>query len=116
MTLLKEYRQIPGDNTIRAARILHADRRTAEKMFCIEFTVIGRAHFPFDMLRYDMCYPVSASDASMMYFDYSQTAGNPQRRVRLRTWSQNRTWEPTYERWHSFGWLVTTQFDDGNST
>lgn len=66
------------------------------------FTVEGNGRFPFDMLRYDCCYPYSEGQ------DSSQLAGYPgerlgRRRVVLATRNRN---APTIGRWESFGWRV----------
>lgn len=91
--------------------VLHQDPRAAEKMYCTEFTVVGRGHFPYDMLRYDMCHPVDSTSAGNMHFDYAQMSRSEReapREVKLRCWSRHKFWRPTYARWQSFGWVVTT--------
>jgi hypothetical protein len=37
----------------------------------VRFTVRGRGQFPFDMLRYDSCYPQSGIDA--VHLDYDES-------------------------------------------
>jgi len=66
-----------------------------------EFTVEGLLSFPFDMLRYDRCWPARGEDAEMLAtWNLSR---NPQVcRVTLR--SDRR---PEEARWDSFGWKVT---------
>jgi len=67
----------------------------------IEFTVSGKGSFPFDMLRYDRCYPIETG------FDYMVTAKGVRS---LRMGSVRRSIVdayPTVARWQSFGWIVT---------
>lgn len=80
----------------------------AERMYCTEFAVVGSGKFPTDMLRRDMCHPVDESEANSINADYDA----PRRIVRLRTWSHNKFWRPTYDRWLSMGWSVVTAGDD----
>jgi hypothetical protein len=64
------------------------------------FTVEGRGPFPFDMLRYDQCWPVSEGhDSPKLGGDY----GAELRRVVLKT---NANMAPTPARWDSFCWTV----------
>lgn len=65
----------------------------------IEFTVTGRGMFPFDMLRYDLCWPASQGDASIIIG--SATHPNRGRHINLKGLKT-----PTAARWHSFGWKV----------
>ncbi len=77
------------------------------------FAVVGRYTFPYDMLRYDRCYPYSEQTDSPglsvgpgFDFDY---------------WSRPRVvvlvaqWEAGYRntpgRWESFGWRVSGVYD-----
>jgi hypothetical protein len=62
----------------------------------IFFAVTGNGDFPFDMLRYDKCWPASEA-ASRLLDDLLGT----QRRVELRGLIG-----PTVARWRSFGWTV----------
>lgn len=75
----------------------------------MRFTVKGKGHFPFDMLRYDACYPASSEDAMKLAFDRSGYASlkESERSVELRSEGRNRHWEPTDARWRSFMWVVT---------
>lgn len=63
------------------------------------FTVTGRGSFPLDMLRYDQCFPFGPDDVANM--DVGQ-----RREVRLVHYGEQRHWEPTKDRWASFGWVV----------
>lgn len=62
------------------------------------FVVEGSGEFPFDMLRYDCCYPMTER------YDSPQLAGRDRRRVTLETMHVA---APTPARWASFGWTVT---------
>lgn len=63
------------------------------------FTVEGSGSFPFDMLRYDDCWPHTERYDSAALQHESRT----RRRVVLATNSQS---APTAERWASFNWKV----------
>lgn len=65
------------------------------------FTVEGEGIFPFDMLRYDSCWPFTEQyDSSAMRVTmYGEVP--KLRRVVLVTKSEN---SPTPARWESFGW------------
>lgn len=67
------------------------------KVAVYQFEVEGSGEFPYDMLRYDMCWP-----ATEMY-DSAQlsTRKNERRKVTLRGLRS-----PTDGRWRSFGWTV----------
>lgn len=59
----------------------------------ITFDVEGQGQFPLDMLRYDLCWPASEADATMI------NMGTGLRPVRLKGLKS-----PTVARWASFGW------------
>lgn len=64
------------------------------------FTVEGSGAFPWDMLRYDSCWPMSeGQDSPALTGDW----GAERRRVVLRT---NAHMSPTPARWDSFNWRV----------
>ena len=63
------------------------------------FTVTGRGSFPFDMLRWDQCYPQGPDDVANL--DVGQ-----RREIKLVHVGDRRHWEPTKDRWASFGWSV----------
>jgi hypothetical protein len=65
----------------------------------ITFTVEGKNDFPFDMLRYDLCWPASESDSSLISFSITQPG-------RERTIKLKGLTGPTPRRWASFGWTV----------
>lgn len=64
----------------------------------IVFYVVGRGHFPIDMLRYDCAYPRLESDAAAL-MDFGSEW---ERSVTLVTHAKI-----TPARWESFGWHVT---------
>ena len=94
-------------------------KRTSIKVYPITFAVEGKGEFPFDMLRYDVCFPATQNDVSMLnkQYEYPDREGPNQgdckrqinRTVRLTRLSGN-TNGPTVDRWKSFGWTV---IDDG---
>jgi hypothetical protein len=67
-----------------------------------EFTVQGSGIFPFDMLRYDRCFPKTQTDTSEI--EETTRRSIEIRRVTLVTVSES---APTYGRWESFGWKVS---------
>lgn len=75
----------------------------AKKMYLMELTVSGLGSFPYDMLRYDHCWPVTGTDAAAIQPHQSATQA---REVVLRTYQVNKDWRPTVDRWQSFGWRV----------
>jgi hypothetical protein len=64
-----------------------------------EYFVSGRGVFPFDMVRYDSCWPATSEDARKM--DWGHMGGHIQRSVKMRSYQ-----EPTIDRWLSFLWSV----------
>lgn len=64
-----------------------------------EFTVEGKGEFPFDMLRYDSCWPARPGDV-LNLVDVSSDEHTP-RKVTLRTYGAVRD-----ERWASYKWPV----------
>lgn len=63
------------------------------------FVVRGKGPFPFDMLRYDSCWPVDGA----IFFGFGMP-GDPyygERSIELRSHTM-----PTEDRWASFGWNV----------
>lgn len=70
----------------------------------VTFVVEGQGYFPFDMLRYDGCYPRRTEDAINL-------AGETRRKIELAIrilsdMNPNRV--ITEERWRSFGWSVVS--------
>lgn len=72
------------------------------------FIVTGIGQFPFDMLRYDGCYPASEQEARKLqgYCNNLYTSERVRERlsVELRTCHEG---APTTARWSSFLWRVT---------
>jgi len=64
-----------------------------------DFAVTGRGDFPWDMLRFDECWPTGIEDGNAIG-GVSQR-GTDRRSVRLRT---HRIGGPSLKRWESFGW------------
>lgn len=64
-----------------------------------QFTVRGSGRFPFDMLRYDCCWPASQVDVNSI----SNEVLIVERMITLHTHNIN---APTIGRWESFGWRV----------
>ncbi len=62
------------------------------------FTVEGAGSFPFDMLRYDQCWPYYGADAALLEHHQRE-----KRRVVLQS---SNTSLPTMGRWQSFNWRV----------
>lgn len=67
-----------------------------------EFTVEGISNFPFDMLRYDSCWPKREAEdvVNMAPFERGSLI-RQKRQVTLVGIKQ-----PTEERWESFGWKI----------
>jgi hypothetical protein len=83
-------------------------RRTREPTYT--FTVEGDGAFPFDMLRYDCCWPYYPKDATALKTsdDYAVL-----RRVVLESCAAQM---PTRRRWESKGWrVVEVGYPDENS-
>lgn len=68
-------------------------------MKTFRFTVRGQGKFPFDMLRYDSCWPDTSDDAMKLDFD-------PQNRFMTRDVTLLSMSQPTSARWSSFMWSV----------
>lgn len=66
------------------------------------FYVMGSGTFPFDMLRYDGCFP--ASQDAVVALD-SEVPGN--RSIQMRRYVSAKDQLPTAGRWASFGWTVS---------
>lgn len=69
------------------------------------FTVRGEGAFPFDMLRYDSCWPATENDAATMERAMRPRTRSTAYEVALSTASPN---APSVPRWESFGWEVVT--------
>ncbi len=73
----------------------------ASKTYRFRFTVRGAGSFPFDMLRYDHCYPATSADAALL-----EHHEHDLRHVVLWADSPDRHWRPETGRWKSFCWEV----------
>lgn len=70
------------------------------------FTVEGSGAFPFDMLRYDACWPESeARDSYQLQLSFQTDATEYLKRRRVTLLSDDRN-APTEGRWKSFNWRV----------
>jgi len=69
-----------------------------------EFEVVGTWDtFPYDMLRYDSCWPASEGHG-VAPPHYRDDRGKEIRRIQLRGLRP-----PTHGRWESFGWAVKNE-------
>lgn len=69
------------------------------------FKVTGRVRFPFDMLRYDSCYPASERDSNVIEATTYDDKGPFE--VELKSHSESVIYNgPTDARWRSFCWQV----------
>ena len=79
--------------------------------YTITFSVNGSGYFPLDMLRYDACYPKGSDDVSRILASVDRELARPDGR-REPIWlvhrGNERTWQPTFGRWSSFLWGVST--------
>jgi len=69
-----------------------------KQTFCVE----GTGSFPFDMLRYDCCFPPTLEEAAKLVYS------DGRRVVRLCRFVENKKNMPTQGRWQSFGWEVSS--------
>jgi hypothetical protein len=67
--------------------------------------VSGAGQFPYDMLRYDTCFPVDENAIT-------PRDSEPRRDVLLCSRQFRREWRPTEPRWRSFGWEVVAYGTD----
>lgn len=65
------------------------------------FVVEGKGSFPFDMLRYDSCFPDTAHDSAAM-----EHHRHEKRQIVLCSVGNVGSDFPTVERWRSFSWDV----------
>lgn len=66
----------------------------------VDFKVSGRGDFPYDMLRYDQCWPADQDSAAKFHHSYNRD----RREVKLRIFGDEA--EITFGRWSSFLWPV----------
>jgi hypothetical protein len=79
-------------------------------MYETRFDVQGKGAIPFDMLRYDSCFPASSADAAKIEAASSIHQTREERKA-VRTITlvhrcERKDWEPTRGRWGSFMWAV----------
>lgn len=74
-------------------------RRTTRRYF----TVTGNSAFPYDMLRYDQCWPLRESETPAM----SDNAHLGERGLRSIVMATDSPHAPTLGRWQSFGWAAS---------
>lgn len=75
-----------------------------------EFRVRGKGSFPFDMLRYDQCWPRTSDDAANLAYSHPEDLKHfavTDREICLIKQSRNKgACVPTGIRWSSFGWTL----------
>lgn len=100
----KEWRE--GHATITKANL----RRFQERREVTYFTVEGAGDFPFDMLRFDECWPASGEDTGKMAAGRWSDAPELMRRRQVRMGAARKgAPAPTVKRWESFGWRVVEE-------
>lgn len=85
---------------------LHRTKLSGPLRWAYRFRVIGKGQFPFDMLRYDSCFPYQSEDASLLDWDRMGEFRRESRAVNLIHYGDSAVWEPTIKRWESFGWRM----------
>lgn len=68
-----------------------------------EYYVTGSGEFPWDMLRYDACWPTDSIEAFKMGIGFW---GHDDEYKKLRSIKMRSYREPTIGRWSSFTWSV----------
>ncbi len=71
--------------------------------YLMTFTVLGRGDFPFDMLRYDACFPMDTEDARGLRTPENEGG---HRMITLQRYVPDKHRIPALARWKSFGWVV----------
>lgn len=71
------------------------------KQDLVTFTVEGSLEFPWDMLRYDSCWPYEGDDAALINRRTDRNINIQIRRIVLQGLHR-----PTIQRWESFNWRV----------
>lgn len=74
--------------------------------YCHEIKVAGSGCFPVDMLRYNQCWPATSEDCSAI-IDTFEPGKLEHYRINLKHYD-HKSWEPTKDRWLSFGWRVVS--------
>ena len=73
------------------------------------FEVSGTGSFPFDMLRYDACFPAREMKDSYQLVPTNEKAMLYKRTIRLCRYTEHKDRMPTLGRWKSFGWEVNEE-------
>lgn len=77
-----------------------------EQIPTFSFVVEGTGRFPFDMLRYDQCWPMTSKDAALMDYEPGERGI---RRITMETFGERmNSAQPTVKRWESFTWRVVS--------
>ena len=80
------------------------------KLWCIKFEVKAKNYalgfFPLDMLRYDCCTPSSGEDVAKIPIGISDIPEVPEVITLVHYSHGYKGWQPTVDRWKSFGWEV----------
>jgi hypothetical protein len=82
-----------------------------ELSWAFRWSVMGSGPFPADMLRHDQCYPADTASALFMINDLADRP-RPIRKITLAATVSRKLWLPCFERWRSFGWIVTTTINE----
>lgn len=82
--------------------VAHPLQKCERPKILYEYYVTGRGAFPFDMLRFDSCWPATGEDAQKM-LDGNDVFANLGQTVSIKMHSYK---EPTTDRWSSFVWSV----------
>lgn len=78
----------------------------SKKVYIQQLVVEGAGEFPWDMLRYDSCWPADERESPKL-----QTHRTEKRSVELTRMTRN-TRGPNERRWKSFGWTVVSWKED----
>jgi hypothetical protein len=71
------------------------------KVKVYEYSVVGKGHFPIDMLRYDSAWPARSEDCMPILLSPDRESYREVRTVKVRSHTP-----PTIDRWRSFMWNV----------
>lgn len=67
-----------------------------------EFSVLGQAPFPIDMLRWENAFPATSGDSELITRTVTQIGGGIHE-IRLVTF-QGPAWGPDVAKWRGYGW------------
>lgn len=80
------------------------------KIWIIKFEVQSNSRFsvfPLDMMRYDRCTPRTQSDVNDIVISENLALELEPKPITMVHYSHGfRRWQPTVDRWKSFGWEV----------